>query len=196
MADPITGGLAAASLVSGIAGGVASAAGTAQSSAAQSQAYTYQAGIAAQNQLIAQQNESYALMQGEQQAAQSGMKARSQAGQIRAAQGASGLNVNTGTNVDVQKGQSQIAGMEQTAIRSSSAKAAYDYDISGFQAGEQANLYKMAAANVKSAAPLAEAASILGSASSVSSKWAGFQQSGALNGIGNAFSNATSGIGF
>lgn len=184
MADPVTAGL---SLAAGVGSGIFSALGVGASSKAQASQYQYQAGLAAQNAQIAKQNEAYALMQGEQAAAQSGMATASRLGQIKTGEAASGFNVNTGSNARVQASQKMIGDMEQTAIRSTSAKRAYDYDIGALQATEQSSAYSAAASNVKSAAPLAEAASILGSASSVASKWGGFSQSGALNGISNAF---------
>lgn len=179
--------LAPISLGLGVASGIAGMIGSGQQSSAQAQMYQYQAGIAKQNQAIAKQNETYALMSGEQQAAKSGMATRYREGEIKTAQAASGFDVNKGTAVDVRAGQEKIGQMEQTAIRSSSAKAAYDYDVSAFQAGEQAQLYTAAASNVKSAAPLAQAASFLGSASSVASKWMSFNQSGALNNFSFGF---------
>ena len=171
-------------LGAGLLGGVFSALGAGQSAKAQEQMYNYQAGLAAQNATIEKQNAQYALMTGEQQAAQSGMRSRFQAGQIKTAEAASGFNVNTGSNAQVQAGQKLIAGTEQTAIRSTAAKQAYDYDIGGFQSTEQAAAYTASAANVAAAAPLNIGASILGSGSSVASKWAGFNQSGALPSVG------------
>lgn len=93
--DPVTGGIA---LATSAIGGVLGAAGQAKQSAAQSQMYQYQAGLAAQNEAIAKSNANYALMQGETQAQQSGMKSRFQQGQIRTGEAASGFDVNSGSN--------------------------------------------------------------------------------------------------
>lgn len=197
--DPITGGLALASLGSTALGGLVGGKASSQQYQAQQQMYYYQAGIALDNQKIEQQNAGYALQQGEQEAMQSGMATRARVGQIKAAQGASGLDVNKGTMPLVPAGQQQIGEIEQTTIRSNAAKAAYDYDVSAFQYGAQATLYDAAAANAAAAAPIAQEASILGSAASVGSKWLGFQQSGALpsfSQMGSAIGNATQAFGF
>jgi len=169
---------------SSIAGGVTSAIGAESSASSQAAMYNYQAGIARQNQLIDKQNMGYALQQGENNAAQSGMASRFRAGQIVAGQAASGFNVNSGTNVAVQKGQAQTANLEQTTIRSNAAKAAYDFDIGAVQAGEQASAYSAAAANAKTAGDINVASSILGTVGSVSSKWMQAQQSGIFSSWG------------
>ena len=168
----------------GAVGGVFNAIGQAGQSESQAQQYKYQAGIAAQNAQIAKQNEQYALIQGEQTAARSGMASRFQAGQIRAAQGASGFNVNTGTNAEVQASQKAIGQTEQTAIRSTAAKQAYDYNIGSLQATEQGQMYSAAAQNTEQAIPLQIAGSILGTGTSVATKWSGLAASGALPSTG------------
>ena len=167
-------------LGAGILGGITGAIGQVQQSDAQASMYKYQAGLSAQNALIQKQNETYALQQGEQAANQSGMKSRFQEGQIKVGQAASGFNVNTGTDVNVQQGQKLIGQMDQAAIRSTAAKRAYDYDISSIQASDQASAYTASAKNVQAAMPLSIASSILGSAASVGSKWNAMQTSGAI----------------
>ena len=174
--DPVS--LGVASIGTGLIGGVLGAAGQSQQSAAQAQMYQYQAGLSAQNAAIAKTNASYALMQGEQQAAQSGMKSRFQQGQIVTGEAASGFDVNSGSNKQVQDSQKLIAGTEETAIRSSAAKTAYDFDVSSQTAQIQSDMYNAAATNVKAAAPLNIASSILGSVSGVASKWSQMSTAG------------------
>lgn len=170
--------LAIVGIGASLAGGVASAVGASSAASSQAAMYNYQAGISQQNQAIAKQNEQYALISGEANAAQSGMASRFRAGQIVTAQGASGFDVGSGTNVNVQKGQALIAGTEQTTIRSNTAKAAYDYDIGAVQAGEQASAYSASAANAKTAGDINVMSSVLGTAGSVSDKWLQGTQSG------------------
>lgn len=168
-----------------VAGGVASAAGASQQASANAQMYNYQAGIAQQNQQIAEQNKSYALIQGEANAAQSGMASRFRMGSIITGQAASGFDVNSGSNKQVQESASQVANTEQTIIRSNSAKAAYDYEIGAVQAGEQASAYSASAVNAKTAGDIAVTSSILGTAGSVSDKWLQGQQSGVFSSWGS-----------
>ena len=187
--------MAFAALAATALGGIASGIGSYESAQSQKAMYNYQAGIALQNQQIAKQNEGYALTEGEDRAAQSGMASRYRLGQIITAQGASGFNVNSGTNTNVQSGQQLIANTEQTTILSNAAKTAYDYDIGAVQAGEQASADKAAASNAQTAGDIGIASSILGTAGSVSSKWMQGTQSGLFPST-NILSGTSGGLGF
>lgn len=88
MAEP----MAMLGIGSSIIGGGISAIGAAQAGSAGAASYRYQSGIAALNAQIAEQNATYASVQGERTAMQYGMKARQQAGEIVAQQGASILS--------------------------------------------------------------------------------------------------------
>jgi hypothetical protein len=159
--------------------------GQSQQYQAQQAMYYYQAGIALDNQQIEKQNKGFALQQGEQQAMQSGMRTRAQVGEIKAAQGASGFDLNKGTQPMVPAGQEKIGQIDQATIRSNANKAAFDYDVSAFQYGAQATVDQFAAANAAKASGIAQESSILGTAAGVSSKWLGFEQSGALPSFGS-----------
>ena len=164
-----------------LAGGLLSAFGAEKSGAAQQQMYNYQAAVAKINSQIDQQNREYALNYGEQQATIEGMKAGQQFGQIRAAEGASGIDVNTGSAADVQRSQRAVTAMDLTQIRSNAAKTAYDYNVKSVMDTNQASLDVMAGQNAKIAGGIKAASSILGTAGSVSSKWLQGQQAGLYN---------------
>lgn len=172
-----------ASIGAGILGTAMSAGAAASQAQSQTAMYNYQAGIALQNQQIQTQNEQYALNSGEANTAQSGMATRARVGGIVAAQAASGFQVGTGTNADVQQSQEAVGLTDQTTIRSNAAKAAYDYDIGAVQAGEQASAYSASAANASAAGNLNVDASIIGGVSSVSSKWLQGTQSGLFGSV-------------
>lgn len=171
------------SIGAGILGTAMSAGAAASQAQSQTAMYNYQAGIALQNQQIQNQNEQYALNSGEANTAQSGMATRARVGGIVAAQAASGFQVGTGTNADVQQSQEAVGLTDQTTIRSNAAKAAYDYDIGAVQAGEQASAYSASAANASAAGNLNVDASIIGGVSSVSSKWLQGTQSGLFGSV-------------
>ena len=171
------------SIGAGILGTAMSAGAAASQAQSQTAMYNYQAGIALQNQQIQTQNEQYALNSGEANTAQSGMATRARVGGIVAAQAASGFQVGTGTNADVQQSQEAVGLTDQTTIRSNAAKAAYDYDIGAVQAGEQASAYSASAANASAAGNLNVDASIIGGVSSVSSKWLQGTQSGLFGSV-------------
>jgi len=176
MADPVSmiaiGGLAA----SAIGGGV-SAYGSMQQGAAQSAAYTYQAGIAAINAQIADQNAKYAYMVGEQKAQKAGMQTRSIIGATKAQQGASGLDVNVGSAVDVRAAEADLGAENVGVIRNDAARTAFGYQVEEQQQLTQAALDRFAASNARTAGYVGAASSILGGASSVSDKWLKYQSS-------------------
>ena len=157
---------------------IAQADATAQGYQSQSQMYMYQAGIAQLNERIALQNRDYALAAGETEAGMYGMKARQQGGAIKAGQAASGLDVNSGSAVDVQRSQKQVADMDMAQIRNNAARAAYGYAVESKNQKAQGAMYTAASRNSTEAAALAKQsgaidakASLVSGASSVASKW-------------------------
>lgn len=154
-----------------LGGGLLSAFGAASSGNAQKQMYDYQAQVATLNSQIDKQNEEYASNQGEIQATQYGQKAAQQRGQIITAQGASGIQVGTGSNAAVVNSQKAITNLDLTQIRSNAAKTAYDFDVKSTMDTDQAALDTMAGENAQKAGYISAASSILGTAGSVSSKW-------------------------
>lgn len=156
---------------SSLVGGLLGAFGANQSAKAQSQMYAYQAQVAKINSQIDKQNADYALAVGESQATQYGLKSAQQQAQIRAAQGASGVAVNSGSAADVQRSQRQISQMDLATIRQNAAKTAYDYNVKSVQDINQAGLYGLASTDAKRAGTLNVMSSLIGTAGSVSSKW-------------------------
>lgn len=163
-----------------IAGGALSAKGAEQQGLAQARQNYYQAGIALLNQNIAKQNAEYALNQGEQEATAYGIQASQKMGAIVAAQGASGLDVHSGSARDVQVGQRKVQDMDMDTIRSNASKVALDYENQAVGFGQQAVLYNMAGSNVAVAGGINAQASEIGTVSSVANKWLQGSQSGLL----------------
>lgn len=174
MAAPIAAiGMGASAL-----GGITGAVGSIFGGNANAAAYEYQAGIAQMNAKIAQQNAAYDLMVGETQAQESGMKTRAQVGKTRAVQGASGLDVNTGTNVRVRASEEELGAFDQAIIRSDASKRAYGDEVIAAQETAQSQLDTMAASASRTAGYIGAVSSILGAGSSVSSKWMQASQMG------------------
>jgi len=145
---------------------------------AQSAASTYQAQVAQMNATIARQNASYELALGEQQAQTQGMKTRAQIGQTRAAQGAGGLDVNTGSNVDVRASEAELGSYDQAIVRNNAVRRAYGQEVLATQADAQANLDTMAAKTSKTAGFLDAFTSLLGGAGNFGYKFASFKSAG------------------
>ena len=176
MADPISLGTIgmAASGASGAAGIFSSLFG----GSAKSDAYKYQSSMAWQNAAIAKQNQKYALDIGEQQAEKAGIAGAAQAGQIKAAQGASGVDVNSGSAKQVQDSQHLVSQMDLNTIREKAAKTAYDFSVQATNYENQARGYDKAASNAKTEGILGAVSSFIGTVGSVSSKWLQGQQLG------------------
>lgn len=169
-----------------LAGGLLSAFGAEKSGQSQQQIYNYQSQVAKINADIARQNATWALNQGDAQALNQGLKAGQQFGQIRASQGASGLDVNSGSAVDVQRSQRTLTSMDLTQIKTNASKTAYDYLVKANAEENQASLYTAAGKNAKTAGDIGAFSSLLGTASSVSSKWLQGNTAGLWGGSDNS----------
>jgi hypothetical protein len=176
-----------------LAGGITSAIGAQTTAAATQQSYNYQAGVAKLNSTIDLQNADYARSQGETTAMQYGLQAGQRAANIKVAQAASGLDVNSGSAKDVQTSQRTITGIDTAQIRSNAAKTAYDYDVKSTADLNQSTLDVMAGNNAITAGNIQAASSILGSVGSVASKWTQGSQAG-LFGSGTVSTSAGPGF--
>lgn len=159
-------------------GGLVQGIGAKMTAQAQAKQDQYQAQVAQINAQIDAQNADYARWVGEVQAEQVGMAGAQKLGMIRAAQGASNLDVNLGTQSAVQKSQQLVTAMDEWQVRQTAAKTAYDYTTKATMDMNQAGLYQMAAANASQAGNIALFSSILGTAGTVASKWSQGTQSG------------------
>ena len=184
--------IGAAGIGATIGGGISSVFGDLLGGTAQKQYYDYQAGVAQMNAQIMQQNAEYAINVGEIQAQQQGLAAGQQMGKIVAGQAASGLDVNSGSNKQVQQSQIGIERTSATAIRSTAAKTAYNYGVEGAAFSAQAGADIAAGKNAMTAGMIGAESSILGSATSVSGEWLKGQQIGLW---GGSSSSSSGGIG-
>ena len=173
MADPVSlGVMTAVSMGASAAGAAVSAYGAHQGGLAKKAMYDYQAGMAKVNAEIQRKNAVEDTKTGEVEAQQYGQKARFQMGKITVAQAASGIDVNSGSNVAVRDSQAAIARQDQSLIRSNAAKRAYAHEVGAVQEETQAGLYGMAGRNAEYEGKVGAVTSILGGVSSVSGKWA------------------------
>lgn len=122
MGAPLLPALAIGSAVAGLAGGGLGAVGGMNSAEAAKQDAFYQAAVAANNAKIAQQNAEMEIKTGQSQMAQQGLQTRSVIGTTKAAQAASGVDVNTGSSVGVRAGESEIGMLNQATIGSNAAR--------------------------------------------------------------------------
>lgn len=180
--------IATAGAVSALAGGGVAAYGAIQSSDASSNAASYQAQVSANNAQIAQQNATYATAAGEAQVTQSQLKTAATIGGIRGAEAASGLDVNTGSNEDVQSSAKELGELDALSIRNSAAKQAYGYQVQSTSDVAQGQLQTASAGQDQTAGLFGATGSVLGGASSAGNAYGKF-----LQGAGNATPNVYGG---
>lgn len=161
----------AVGLGASLAGGLLSAYGNQQQGAAQQQMYNYKAQVSKINADIDRQNAAWSRQKGDTEAGQYGMKAAQRAGNIRTAQAASGIDINSGSAKAVQDSQAKITATDLSMIRANAGKIAYDYETKAVMDENQAELDIMSGKNAKKSGDLAALGSIIGSVGSVSSKW-------------------------
>lgn len=163
--------MAMLSLGTTLASGAVGAIGAASTASANREMAEYQAAVARNNQVIANQNAEAAATAGDVAAANEGMKGRAAVGAARAAGAASGLDVNTGTTYDLQVSADQLHLLDAATIRHNAAKTAYGYRAQALGFGAEAGLRDMAVRNASTAGNIGVASSLLGSATSFSDKW-------------------------
>lgn len=135
--DPATLAIAA-TVGSSVIGGL----GAIQQSRAQAASAGYNAKIASENAKIATQNAGFVGAEGEQNVAAESQKTRAVEGAIIANQGASGVNVNTGSNVDVRESAAKVGMLNALNVRSQAARAAYGYQTQAFSDLAQSKLLR------------------------------------------------------
>jgi acid stress-induced BolA-like protein IbaG/YrbA len=157
--------------------------GQAFQATAAGEAAAYQAQVARNNAIIAGYNATEAEQAGATQAFVTGEQAAATGGRIKAAQAASGIDVNTGSAVAVQKGAREAGYLNQETVQSNAELQAYGYRTQQTAFTETAGLETMEANEAPIAAGLAEAG-------------AGYAAAGAEEGaVGSLLANA-GGIGF
>jgi len=188
--DPGTVTLSTAAIVSMVSSAAAAVVGTygaIEAGHAQSAAASYQAQVAANNATIAEQNAQYATQAGNTQAQAEQLKTAQQVGAIRAAQAANGLDVNSGSALDVQSGTKTIGALNADTIRNNAALQAYGYQAQSVSSTAQSQLDTAQSAQALTAGTIGGMSSVLGGASSIGSQYAQYQLLGALNKPPNVF---------
>lgn len=169
MADPFT--LVAVSTAATAGGSLLSAFGASRAGEAQSQMYQYQAGISQLKQKIDLQNRDYALAVGETEASRYGMQARQRMGAIRAGEGASGIDVGSGSKAEVQEGQQTVTDIDMAQIRNNAARRAYGFEVEATSDAAEAGLYTRAASDASKAGKIKALGSLISGTASVADKW-------------------------
>lgn len=182
--------LAIGSLVAGVASAAIGTMGALNSASASSANANYQAQIAKNNQITAEQNAEYATKAGQEKAAETSLKAREQQGEVTTALAASGLDIDTGSPADIRKTQRETGVLSTEQVVDAAALQAYGYRTNSASFGAEAQLDQAKAAQALSAGNWAATGTLLGGASSVGVNYTKLKNIGALGG------SSSSGTGF
>ena len=163
---------ATAGIVAGMAGAGISAYGAIEGGQATANAANYDAQVARNNAIIANQSATYAEEAGNAQAGIAGMKSAAASGRLKAGQAANGVDVNSGSAVAVQSGQRKAGLLDTATVANNAELQAYGYrsQAAGFNA--QAGLETLQAEQAPIGAELSAAGGLLSGATGVASKWA------------------------
>lgn len=158
--------------VMGMMGAALGGVGSYESAEASAQAASYQAQVARNNALIANQNAAWAGEAGAAKESAQGMKNAAQVGNLKAKQGASGVDVNTGSSANVAAAAAELGNLDLGTTRSNTAREVYGYETQSVSDTAQANLDQAEASNYSTMAPLGALGTFLSGASSVGAKYA------------------------
>lgn len=156
-----------------IAGAAISAVGAISQGQATANQANYQSAVASNNATIANQNADYAVASGLEKSETQSLKGAAQGGKIKASQAANGVDVNSGSPLDVQVGAREASELDSETVLNNSELAAYGYrsQATGFTA--EAGLDKNKAEEAPIAGDLNAAGGLLSSASSIGGKFGG-----------------------
>lgn len=153
-----------ASLGATALGGVSGAYGAISSANAQAGAANYNASIAAQNAELAKKNEEIASQSGMAQEAIQQQKTRAYVGELKTQQAASGVDVNSGSAVDVRSSAAELGELDALTVRSNATREAFSYGQQAESLKAESALDKFEASNASTAGGINAASTILGSA--------------------------------
>lgn len=155
-----------------VASAVVSAKGAEQQGQAANAAAQYQAQVANNNAVIANQNADYAVRAGQAKGQQESMKGAANLGRLRAAQAANGIDINSGSDVDVQAGQAEVNQLNTENVIQNADLTAYGYRSQSGNFTAQSGLDTAEGENAEQAGQTAALGSLLEGASSVGGAYA------------------------
>lgn len=156
--------------------------GALESGAAAKNAADYQSAVANNNAQIAKQNADYALQAGQVSAENQSRKGAAQIGHIKTAQAASGVNVNSGSALEVQAGQRETNQLDTETVLNNAQLHAYGYRTQATNFEAEAKLDTMKGEQAQEASYFKAGSDILSGASGISGKWTGAPSSAGSDG--------------
>lgn len=167
----MSGYTAAAMLVVAVAGTAISASGQARAADAAGKEAAYKAQVARNNAIIAEQNADYATRAGQAKAAQESLQGAAKLGRIRTAIAAGGLDVNSGSAVDVQESQAEQTALDVETVIHNAQLDAYGYRSQSKNFEAEAGLQDYSGKETAAAGKTEAFGTLLSGASSAGSSW-------------------------
>jgi hypothetical protein len=150
-----------------VVGGLAKAGGSLKGGQAGGAAAAYQAQVARNNAIALRQMADRTISGGLVNADVTSLRSAANVGTIKAKQGASGINVNQGSAVDVRAGAAAAGKFDAETVLRNADLQAYGYRVKANQEEAQAGLYERGGAQAESAGQIGAFGSLLGAASAV-----------------------------
>lgn len=157
-----------------VASAAVAAVGAVSSGIASKNAADYQAQVANNNAIVAQQNAEYALKAGSAQAENQSRKGAANLGRIKTAIAAGGVDVNSGSALDTQVGQRETNQLDTETVLNNAQLQAYGYRTQQTNFESEAKLDTMKGEAAETSGYLKAGGDLLSSASSIGGKWTGF----------------------
>lgn len=176
-------------MVIGAVGAATTAAGTLAAGSSTAAADAYQAQVANNNAQLATQQGKLDIQSGEIAAVDSGLKTKAAVGSEKASQGASGIDVNSGSAADVRAGTASMGMLDALTIRSNAAKKSYSDEVTAQSDTSQGVLDTYAGESAKTGSEIGAAGTLLSGASTVGGNYLKLQ-----NASGAAGAPATQGL--
>lgn len=162
----------------GVLGSVTSAVGAIMGGEATAANATYQAQVAANNAKVAYANAERASAAGQEQAAQESEKGAQREAQIIGAMAANGVDVKSGSPLDVEKGERKINQLNSETVLSNAELQNYGYRVAATSDLAQEQLFQAEAQEAPLAADIGAVGGLLGGASSIGFKLGNVDWSG------------------
>ncbi len=181
--------VAAAAPYLAMAGAGVSAIGALEGGAATASAARYQAQVARNNAIIANQNAEYSVQSGLRKTEQASLKGAALYGKAKAALAANGVDVNSGSANDVLTSERETNKLDAETVLSNAELTAYGYRANATSYRAQAGLDDMTAEQAPIGAAFKAAGGLLSSASAIGGGFGG----GAGGGLASGASSIASG---
>jgi hypothetical protein len=175
--------LAAVGAAAAVAGAGVAAYGAVQQGEATSAADKYNAAMAANNAKIATQNANLAGAAGTAQVEQASLQTRAKAGGIMANQAAGGIDVSSGSALDVRSSAKDLGELNALTIRSNAARQAYGYQTQSASDTGQSQLDQSSATNASTAGDVKAGSTAIGGVGDAASNYSKFVQAGGGNSL-------------